>query len=48
VLLVEDAAAVRAVTRHVLERQGYAVLEASHGAAALELAANHAGPFISC
>jgi len=44
VLLVEDAAAVRAVTRHVLERQGYAVLEASHGAAALELAANHAGP----
>jgi len=44
VLIVEDAAAVRAVMRHVLERQGYAVLEAASGAAALELAAGHAGP----
>src|SRR5439155_776509 len=41
VLIVEDAAPVRAVMRHVLERQGYAVLEASNGAAALELVAGH-------
>src|SRR5216110_717282 len=44
VLIVEDAAAVRAVMRHVLERQGYAVLEASNAAAALELAAGHPAP----
>src|SRR5206468_3241312 len=44
VLIVEDAAPVRAVMRHVLERQGYAVLEASNGAAALELVAGHPGP----
>jgi len=44
VLLVEDAAAVRAVTRQVLERQGYAVLEAPNGEAALHLAQKHRGP----
>jgi len=44
ILLVEDAAAVRAVTRQVLERQGYTVLEAAHGAAALQTAAGHPGP----
>jgi len=44
VLIVEDAAAVRAVMRHVLERQGYAVLEASNGAAALERVAGHPAP----
>ena len=44
VLLVEDAAAVRAVTRQVLERQGYTVLEAANGAAALQTAAGHPGP----
>jgi PAS domain S-box-containing protein len=44
VLLVEDAAAVRAVARQVLERQGYTVLEAPHGDAALALAAAHDGP----
>jgi len=44
VLLVEDAAAVRAVTREVLERQGYVVLEAPNGEAALHLAQKHRGP----
>src|SRR3989441_7063418 len=44
VLIVEDAAAVRAVMRHVLERQGYVVLEASNGATALELVAGHPAP----
>src|SRR3989442_15547796 len=44
VLLVEDAAAVRAVTRQVLERQGYVVLEAPNGEAALQLAQKHRGP----
>ena len=37
VLLVEDETAVRATTRRVLERHGYAVLEARHGADALLL-----------
>ena len=37
VLLVEDEAAVRATTRRILERHGYAVLEARHGADALLL-----------
>src|SRR5437763_520141 len=44
VLLVEDAAAVRAVTKQVLERQGYTVLEAPGGEAALRLAQRHRGP----
>jgi CheY-like chemotaxis protein len=44
VLLVEDAAAVRAVTRQVLERLGYTVLEAPNGQAALHLATKHHGP----
>ncbi|HKS04705.1 MAG TPA: response regulator [Gemmatimonadaceae bacterium] len=39
VLIVEDAAAVRAVTRQVLERFGYAVIEAPDGPTALRLAA---------
>ncbi|MDP3911421.1 MAG: response regulator [Gemmatimonadales bacterium] len=44
VLLVEDSAAVRAVGKHVLERQGYTVLEAPNGEAALHLAGRHPGP----
>ena len=43
VLVVEDAASVRMVTRQVLERHGYAVLEAPNGDTALRLAAKHHG-----
>ncbi|MDF1501747.1 PAS domain-containing protein [Roseisolibacter sp. H3M3-2] len=41
VLVVEDESPVRATTRRVLERHGYAVLEARHGADALLLWARH-------
>jgi nitrogen-specific signal transduction histidine kinase/CheY-like chemotaxis protein len=41
VLLVEDEAPVRTTTRRVLERSGYVVLEARHGADALLLWARH-------
>jgi len=41
---VEDAASVRMVTRQVLERFGYVVLEAPNGETALRLAAKHHGP----
>jgi two-component system cell cycle sensor histidine kinase/response regulator CckA len=44
VLVVEDAASVRMVTRQVLERYGYTVLEAPNGDTALRLAAKHHGP----
>ena len=44
VLLVEDAAAVRVVSKQVLERQGYTVLEAPNGESALHLAQRHQGP----
>jgi PAS domain S-box-containing protein len=44
VLLVEDAAAVRAIARQVLERQGYTVVEAPDGKTALSLAGRHQGP----
>ncbi len=44
ILLVEDAERVRAVVREILEMSGDAVLEAHHGAEALELSNRHAGP----
>ena len=44
VLVVEDVASVRMVTRQVLERYGYSVLEAPNGETALRLAAKHHGP----
>ncbi|MFO0592800.1 MAG: PAS domain S-box protein [Polyangiaceae bacterium] len=44
VLVVEDQEAVRALAAHVLRSCGYAVLEASNGLAALEIARGHAGP----
>ena len=43
ILLVEDEAEVRAVARFALVRQGYQVIEAEHGAKALEAWAQHAG-----
>src|SRR5208282_4321662 len=44
ILLVEDEATVRQLARECLELQGYAVLEAPEGGAALELAQAHPGP----
>jgi len=43
ILLVEDAQRVRAVVREILEMSGYTVLEARHGAEALEVSNQHAG-----
>ncbi len=42
ILLVEDENAVRQLLRRLLEREGYVVLEARHGADALELWRTHA------
>ena len=44
VLLVEDEASVRRILRGHLDWSGYQVLEASNGADALALAAEHTGP----
>jgi two-component system cell cycle sensor histidine kinase/response regulator CckA len=43
VLLVEDETPVRTTARRMLERAGYTVLEARHGADALQLARQHVG-----
>jgi CheY-like chemotaxis protein len=44
VLVVDDEPAVRLVTKRILQRNGYAVLEASGGAAALQVLREHPGP----
>jgi CheY-like chemotaxis protein len=44
ILLVEDAARVREVVREILEMTGYQILEARHGAEALEISQRHDGP----
>src|SRR6266545_3576293 len=44
ILFVEDALRVRAVVREILEMHGYDVLEARHGAEALEISERHQGP----
>ncbi len=43
ILVVEDDASVRAVTRVTLKRHGYQVLEASHGVEALRVWEQHGG-----
>jgi CheY-like chemotaxis protein len=43
ILLAEDEAGVRALTRHVLQSCGYTVLEAAHGVEATRLAEKHQG-----
>ncbi len=44
ILLVEDDAQVRALTRTVLQDKGYQVIEASNGTDALSIAETHRGP----
>jgi two-component system cell cycle sensor histidine kinase/response regulator CckA len=44
ILLVEDEEVVRNLTRTVLQRNGYRVLEACHGVEALDLCRQHGGP----
>jgi two-component system, cell cycle sensor histidine kinase and response regulator CckA len=44
ILLVEDEPAVRAIGRDLLEYNGYKVLDAENGAAAVDVAAGYAGP----
>ncbi len=44
ILLVEDDESLRALGREILESLGYTVLEAGHGAEALERSASHGGP----
>jgi CheY-like chemotaxis protein len=42
VLLVEDEAAVRSLSRHILETCGYTVFEAGNGEEAIDIALHHA------
>ena len=43
ILLVEDESALRGLMRRILERSGYVVLEAEHGAQAIERCVSHEG-----
>jgi len=43
ILLVEDEVALRGLVKRILERSGYFVLEAEHGAQALERSSSHDG-----
>jgi PAS domain S-box-containing protein len=43
ILLVEDDPIMRRLTRQMLEAQGYSIIEAQDGSAALELTASHQG-----
>ena len=44
VLVVDDEPAVRVVTKRILQRSGYAVLEAAGGVEALDALREHPGP----
>jgi CheY-like chemotaxis protein len=44
ILVVEDSPQLRELMREVLEARGYHILDAEHGAAALETARRHDGP----
>jgi len=44
ILVVEDEASVRTLTRRILERNGYTVMEARNGAEGLRLSEQHSGP----
>jgi PAS domain S-box-containing protein len=48
VLVVEDEASVRIATRRLLERHGYAVLEARHGADAILVWREHGPTIVAC
>jgi signal transduction histidine kinase len=43
ILLVEDEEGVRRLLKHILSKQGYTVLEAGHGAAALDILKTYEG-----
>ncbi|HMI57014.1 MAG TPA: response regulator, partial [Gemmatimonadaceae bacterium] len=43
ILLVEDESALRSLMRRIMERSGYVVLEAEHGAQALDRCESHEG-----
>ena len=45
ILLVEDEASVRSLSRHILETCGYTVFEAENGADAIDIALHHPGKF---
>jgi two-component system, cell cycle sensor histidine kinase and response regulator CckA len=44
ILVAEDEDGVRSLTREVLEKYGYTVLEAANGEEALKVAEQHVGP----